>query len=844
MNDADLIAWIDGEGTPAERAAVETALDHGVDLRRRLAILLRQRLLLAEACRDVSQRTVRPTSSRRLRPASMPTRRPLPWLVAATLLCALGLGAVLSWPRPAAALTTPTPSATVTYLHGTGAGSVIRAGNRRPASDGVMLATGDRIEITAGLLVIAFSDSTQVELNPRTRITLLPGPGQRLELSAGSIAAAVRPQPAEQPFTVLTPTAEVTVVGTRFTLAVDDHGSQLAVAHGVVRLTALGDGRSAEVHAGGKAAVASDGRLREQPALQPPPRLATAPRALLPAHPLASASVATEDGLGVVRETIAVSGQPFASAMRIATPPLAMQPDDRGEHALRLRIATTAAIAVGDAVLARLWLRSAGPGTASARVVFEGVAEPHRQALSVPLTVDGNWRRIELPFTANAAFSAGEAELQVWLGQQPQTIDVGGFELDHHGQLPLTALPFSPSYAGHEADAPWRAEALARLERERQSDVLVTVVDAAGTPVADASVQIVQSRGPLTLAGGIASERVLGTSNDDARYRAEFARRFTMAVPTEALKWPAWDNDRAGAEAVVDQVLRSGLTVRGHSLLWPDRRRLPPAVLALLGDPPALRARILARCSDTVSAFAGRVVEWDVVDDPYSAGDLFDAVGTDTLTACFAAARRADPRATLALACFGVLEDGGEDSRRQAYYERLITDLLAAGAPLDALALHCHQDWHLTPPARLIALIDRFARFGLPIRISEFEVDLADETLQADYTRDALTALASHPAVTMITAWALWAGDAERPAAALLNRDWTPRPAALVWDELTLQRWRTERTLRSDAAGRCALRAWRGKLRVTVSAQGSSAEVAVELGASAKAVVVRLPISP
>ena len=94
-----------------------------------------------------------------------------------------------------------------------------------------------------------------------------------------------------------------------------------------------------------------------------------------------------------------------------------------------------------------------------------------------------------------------------------------------------------------------------------------------------------------------------------------------------------------------------------------------------------------------------------------------------------------------------MLDDGGADLRRQEFYLKLIGDLLASGTPLDGLGLQCHQDRNLTPPERLGAIIERFAAFGLPIHISEFDVDVDDERVQADYTRDALIMFHSQPAV-------------------------------------------------------------------------------------------------
>ena len=56
----------------------------------------------------------------------------------------------------------------------------------------------------------------------------------------------------------------------------------------------------------------------------------------------------------------------------------------------------------------------------------------------------------------------------------------------------------------------------------------------------------------------------------------------------------------------------------------------------------------------------------------------------------------------------------------------------------------------------ILRLLDRYARLELPIKITEFDVDVADESLQADYTRDFLYAAFSHPSVSGIQLWGFW----------------------------------------------------------------------------------------
>ena len=82
-----------------------------------------------------------------------------------------------------------------------------------------------------------------------------------------------------------------------------------------------------------------------------------------------------------------------------------------------------------------------------------------------------------------------------------------------------------------------------------------------------------------------------------------------------------------------------------------------------------------------------------------------------------------------------------------------------------------------------------------------------DEELAADYTRDILIAIFSHPAYTGFLWWGFWEGSHWKPAAASWNKDWTIRKRGEVIEEWLGKRWRTKVEATTDAAG---IVRWRG----------------------------------
>ena len=846
MSPDGLIAYLDGECDAIQVDAIEQALEQEEALRVHLAALVRQRLMLAEVCAAgqgaanenaaVSEKAAacshplaatHSASRRRLRAAVRlpPRRRPAWWMAAAAgILLAVGVLLLPDLPGPS-----DDPLVQV-IIAGDGV-SCLRGGQAERVHIGSLLPRGARLTVPAATFVdLRFADGSVISVAGDSTVVLLPQPSERLHLERGTVSATVTPQPPGTVFAIGTAHGIATVIGTRFTLTATPAVTVLMVEQGRVRLAGRAGDAGLVLAAGEGARIGASGlvALTRAPAAATTVATSAVPSAsgvaVLPGDPWAGASVATDSGLGVPRELFSVSGQSFKQALRITTPAdLAADPRHTGEYALRVRIPTTAALAKGDAVLATLWLRSGDARPAQIRLVVEESAASTGRSLAAALTAEREWRKVELPFQVVADAAAGTVEAQLWLGHPGQTIEVAGLTLTDHGPQPLRMIAPQATYAGRSADAPWRAAALARIAGERRTRLSVQVEDAYGSPLPQAMVAVRVAAPLLRFGTAVAAERLLGAGAEDARYRDELVRRFTSAAPENALKWAERERDPSLGDRAVAWLTAHRLPVRGHALVWPRREQLPDDLRDRADDPVLISDRLDRYLQDTLTAFRGRLTAWDVVNDPYSADLLLSGDDLAPLQRWFATARRIDPDTPRFLNLYGVLDDGGADRRRQDYYERLIAALLATGTPLDGLGLQCHQDRNLTPPARLQALLARFARFALPIHITEFEVDLDDEGLQADYTRDALTVFASEPAVQTVLAWGFWAGDHHRPQAAMLRPDWSEKPNGQVWNELVLGSWSGTATAISDAQGACVLTSMRGGLEFTVRHAGRTA---------------------
>lgn len=415
--------------------------------------------------------------------------------------------------------------------------------------------------------------------------------------------------------------------------------------------------------------------------------------------------------------------------------------------------------------------------------------------------------------------------------------------LPHPRALALAALA-AVAAAQNPPEAGWREEAAARIERLRKAAVQVRVTDAAGNPVPGARVNVRMKRHAFGFGSAVAASYLLGEGPEQERYRAKVLELFNKAVLENDLKWPQWEAARERALGALAWLGGHGIPVRGHNLVWPGWKHLPRDVEELASGPAALRARIGSHIAEEAGAVRGKVAEWDVINEPYNNRVLQNLLGDEAMAGWFRKAREADPSAILYINDFGILSNGGGDAAHQDHYYKTIEFLDRQGAPVQGIGMQGHFNRNLTPPARVIEILDRFATLGKRIQITEFDIDIDDEGLQADYTRDFMTAVFSHPSVDGFLMWGFWEGRHWRPRGAMFRRDWSAKPNAEVYRKLVFEDWWTRSEGTTDSGGAYSTRGFLGWYEATAAAGGRTGKAGFVLGRPGAEVNIRLPAGP
>jgi len=398
---------------------------------------------------------------------------------------------------------------------------------------------------------------------------------------------------------------------------------------------------------------------------------------------------------------------------------------------------------------------------------------------------------------------------------------------------PVLSQSFYPRTITKQALSAWRREAERRIDSLRKANIVVHVQNPIRQSISGATVSLSMKRHQFIFGTAVSAQLLTDTSSDGERYRKLVKRLFNKVVLENDLKWGPWlaNTPRYNRKQTM-QALRwlkaHELPVRGHYLAWGYIRDRDP-VRFNPEAPELYRDALFAHIREKLQTVGDLVVEWDVINHivtqrNYNLAQIYGrGIWVDLLNLA----------SELAPAQRRFVNEGRilinhPQNRREAYYEA-IDFLLKQGAPLDGIGMMGHfTTATLMDPPGLWQIFDTFGSFGLPILITEFDVRFGkqgeryalskeEERLQADYTRDFLTAAFSHPAVEGVLLWGFWEGRHWYPSAALFRQDWSIKPNGRVWEDLISRVWWTDTTGTTDSLGQFRVRGFKGDYTLTVN---------------------------
>ena len=283
---------------------------------------------------------------------------------------------------------------------------------------------------------------------------------------------------------------------------------------------------------------------------------------------------------------------------------------------------------------------------------------------------------------------------------------------------------------------------------------------------------------PDTVKVFVNQSKFLGTAPGGPEDYEHLLTYFNQLTPENAGKWGSVEGTRdvmnwEDLDTAYNFARDYGIPFKFHTLLWGQQQ--PDWVASL---PPEEQ---LAEIEEWMAAVAARYKKLpyvEVLNEPINAPPSYAAAlggpgetGYDWIINAFKLARKHFPKSQLILNEYNTIHL----EQFTADYLRII-QLLKDRKLIDAVGEQAHF-LERAEPAVVAANLDRLATAGLPIYISEFDLNFADDARQANVMRDLFPIFWDHPQVAGVTHWGHLQGSIWRPNAHLIRSDGTQRPA-------------------------------------------------------------------
>jgi len=399
------------------------------------------------------------------------------------------------------------------------------------------------------------------------------------------------------------------------------------------------------------------------------------------------------------------------------------------------------------------------------------------------------------------------------------------------------------------------------IEQNRKSDATLTIVDSAGRPLAGAQVQIDQQTHEFLFGCNIF---VLGQMKEkNQAYEQAFLKLFNFA--TTAFYWDDLEPEqghprfaegspdiwrRPPPDRVVAFAKQHGLTLKGHPLLWHNRDHNPPWMAK---DPEELKQLYQKRFREIAQRYAKDIPIWDGVNESLVCSadfPLFSPADRDYppyVPWAFTEEQKVfRPENRLMINDVTTFNWPADESNR---YFRQCQKLLGNGVDIEGIGFQFHffnrasLDGYLNgdrcDPGTLLDTYDRFAKFGLPLWVTEITIGSAGDdglAIQGRVVRDIYRLWFAAPKMAGITWWNLGDGTAYGnegvAGGGLADQEFQPKPSYQALDQLINHDWKTHLQTQAEASGQVKFRGFHGRYAVRVTANGQTKDFDLTLRSS------------
>ncbi len=330
------------------------------------------------------------------------------------------------------------------------------------------------------------------------------------------------------------------------------------------------------------------------------------------------------------------------------------------------------------------------------------------------------------------------------------------------------------------------------------------------------------------ISSSVFGENTSLSGNDIAIYKEKFLENFNAAVTENAVKWGSMERKRGiidykTADNISQWTAENNIPCRGHNLYWGIDKFVQGWVKDLNDE--ELRAALKKRGGETASHFKGKFVEYDLNNEMVH-GNYYEKRLGDGITKDMADwVLTGDRNAKLWLNDYDILT-----GNRIADYMAQIRKFQKQGVPIAGIGVQGHLHTETFSREKLKEALDSLAQFGLPIRITEFnmpgqrskyyknkslKMTSGEELAMAKELVDYYRICFAHPAVDGILMWGFWAKRNWIKVSSLYRADWSATPTLEAYQKLIFDEWHTQITVTLDKNGKAEVPAFYGDYKIT-----------------------------
>jgi GH35 family endo-1,4-beta-xylanase len=394
--------------------------------------------------------------------------------------------------------------------------------------------------------------------------------------------------------------------------------------------------------------------------------------------------------------------------------------------------------------------------------------------------------------------------------------------------------------------------------KHRQGSAIICVLGEDGLPLANKEINIHQKTGSV-LFGAAGFEAINLVNGDYSGIEKEYTEKRVEKMMdifdfiTLPFYWGRFEPEQG--KPITERTLKGarwlqerGKIVKGHPLCW-HTVCAPWLIENDFSDADILKLQ-LERIKRDVTDFAGVIDVWDVINEVVIM-PVFDRYDNGVTRICksegqiglvkkvFDEAKKANPNATLLINDFDMSTD----------YSFLLSELLDANIPIDAIGLQSHMHQGNWSKEKTEEILERFSKFGLPLHFTEINlvsgelmpehiVDLNDfvpdqwvstpegEARQAEQASEFYKWLYNCPLVEAVTYWSFCDGGWLNAPAGLMTKDARVKPVYDALYNLIKKEWMTpDMTIKTNDKGEAEIKGFKGAYTATYDGVSMSFDI-------------------